>query len=143
MFFSVLRRRVRRKRRRRAPARSSAHYTTYREHARALVTDRLSYWNQFFNLTYGRVAIRNQSTRWGSCSTKRNLNFNYRIAFLPVELADYIIVHELCHLIEFNHGPQFWAHVARAIPDYIQRKNTLKEISIAYLRNDDALRIVS
>lgn len=134
MFFGVLRRRNRVRKRRRAPARSNAHYTTHREHARALVTDRLSYWNQFFNLTYGRVAIRNQSTRWGSCSTKRNLNFNYRIAFLPIELADYIIVHELCHLIEFNHGPQFWAHVARALPDYATRKQTLREITATYMK---------
>jgi len=131
------------RKRRRAPARSSAHYTTHREHARALVSDRLSYWNQFFKLEYGRVAIRNQTTRWGSCSTRRNLNFNYRIAFLPIELADYVIVHELCHLIEFNHGPQFWAHVERAIPDYAVRKQTLRDVSIAYLRNDAALRIVS
>jgi len=143
MFFRVLRRRMRVRRRKRAPARSSAHYLTHREHARALVTDRLDYWNQFFNLSYGRIAIRNQSTRWGSCSTKRNLNFNYRIAFLPVELADYIIVHELCHLLEFNHGQQFWKHVERAIPDYAARKNTLREVSIAYLRNNDSMRIVS
>lgn len=132
MLFGAFRklRRVR-KRRRRTPARSNAHYRTYREQARTLVHDRIAYWNQSFALPYGRIAIRNQSTRWGSCSTKGNLNFNYRIAFIPMELADYIIVHELCHLIEFNHSPRFWNHVAKAIPDYLIRKKLLSDMSQA------------
>jgi len=95
-----------------------AHYHTHREQARALVHERLAYWNAHYGCSYGRVAIRDQRTRWGSCSSKQNLNFNYRIVFLPQHLADYIIVHELCHLLELNHGPQFWSHVARTMPAY-------------------------
>ena len=123
---------LRRKRRRRAPARRRAQYDRHREEARALVHTRLTYWNSILNQNYVRVAIRNQRSRWGSCSSKRNLNFNYRILFLPTELADYIIVHELCHLIVFNHSPEFWAHVERVLPDYRERREILKKISPAH-----------
>ena len=79
---------------------------------------RLTHWNQFYGFTFGRVTIKNHKSRWGSCSKKGNLNFNYKIALLPSELADYIIVHELCHLGEFNHSSRFWALVAKAIPNH-------------------------
>lgn len=118
MRFSFMRIRRRVRRVRRAPARSRALYALHKEYARSLILERLAYWNQFYGVTYNRVAIRDQRSRWGSCSTKGNLNFNYRIAFLAPELRDYIIVHELCHRIEFNHSPAFWAHVARTIPTY-------------------------
>jgi predicted metal-dependent hydrolase len=97
---------------------TEAHYLAHKERARALVHERLALWSAHYGCTYGRVAIRDQRTRWGSCSSRQNLNFNYRIVFLPIHLADYIIVHEVCHLLELNHGPQFWAHVARTMPAY-------------------------
>lgn len=100
------------------PRRSRRDYAKYKEVARALVQGRLADFNQVYGFTWGRVAIRNQKSRWGSCSKKGNLNFSYRIALLPRELADYVIVHELCHLGEFNHSPRFWALVARACPDH-------------------------
>jgi predicted metal-dependent hydrolase len=78
----------------------------------------LEHYNQHYQLQYNRVAIRNTRSRWGSCSSKKNLNFNYRILFLEPELQDYLIVHELCHLQEMNHAPQFWTLVAEQIPDY-------------------------
>ena len=104
---------------------SARHYEAHKEHARILVHERLSYWNQFYNFTYKRVAIRNQRSRWGSCSTKQNLNFNYRLVFIPIDLVDYVIVHELCHLKHFNHGPEFWSAVEEKIPDYTKRKAEL------------------
>lgn len=128
MRFGFLRIRRRVRRVRRAPARSRALYALHKEYARALILERLAYWNQFYGVTYNRVSIRDQRSRWGSCSTKGNLNFNYRIAFLPLELRDYIIVHELCHRIEFNHSPAFWAQVARAIPDYFAHIQHLRTI---------------
>jgi predicted metal-dependent hydrolase len=73
------------------------------------------------------ITIKNHRTRWGSCSKRGNLNFNYRIALLPIELAEYIIVHELCHLYELNHSLRFWRHVARLQPDYAARRRRLRE----------------
>lgn len=105
---------------------TEAHYHAHKERARALVHARLAHWSAHYGCSYGRVAIRDQRTRWGSCSSKQNLNFNYRIIFLPLHLADYIIVHEVCHLLELNHGPQFWAHVARACPEYMTHIHELR-----------------
>src|SRR3989339_1317391 len=91
-------------------------YILNKEYARAFVHNRLQVLNQHYRFDYKRVSIRNQKTRWGSCSKRGNLNFNYRIVSLPIHLADYVIVHELCHLEEFNHSQNFWNLVARAIP---------------------------
>lgn len=118
--------RVRRKR----ASSVTKHYVTHKEHARTLVLDRLQHFNQHYRLTWNRVAIRNQRRCWGSCSSKKNLNFNYKILFLPPHLCDYIIVHELCHLTHLHHGKVFWELVAEQIPNYKQ--------SIAELRHIDA-----
>jgi predicted metal-dependent hydrolase len=123
-MFGVSRRRVRivKRRRSRRPKPWSAdvqkEYAEHKEAARALCHERLDHYNQHYQLKFNRVAIRNTRSRWGSCSSKKNLNFNYRILFLEPELQDYLIVHELCHLQEMNHAPQFWALVAEQIPDY-------------------------
>lgn len=92
-------------------------YKKYRERARVLVHQRLEHFNTFYGFTYHRVSIRNQKTRWGSCSNKGNLNFSYRIVFLEPEAQDYIIIHELCHLKEFNHSKAFWDLVAQQSPN--------------------------
>lgn len=127
MFRFFVRRRPRRLRRRgKAPA---AHFRTHKEFARERISTRLAYWNSILQFPYGRVAIRNQSSRWGSCSKKGNLNFNYRIAFLPEHLMDYVIVHELCHLKEFNHSERFWTLVAEILPDYKNAYSDLKAIN--------------
>ena len=126
-WFRVRRRVKTRRLRRRG---SDAHYRAHKERARALVHERLAYWSAHYEGSYGRVAIRDQRTRWGSCSSKQNLNFNYRIVFLPPHLADYIIVHELCHLLELNHSERFWAHVARACPEYVAHVQELRTINM-------------
>ena len=114
--------------RRRRPT-NAKHYAEHKERARILVHERLAHWNQSYNFTYKRVAIRNQRSRWGSCSTNQNLNFNYRLVFLPLELVDYVIVHELCHLKHCNHGEEFWFEVEKQIPDYKVHKEKLHVIS--------------
>jgi predicted metal-dependent hydrolase len=98
----------------------------YKNQALSLVTERLNYFNQFYNFTYGTIRIRNQKTRWGSCSKRGNLSFNYKIALLSPELADYIIVHELCHIGQFNHSQNFWNLVGRVLPNYQALRHALK-----------------
>ena len=85
--------------------------------AKELAEHRLKYFNHAYGFAYNRISIRDQKTRWGSCSRSGNLNFNYRIALLPPHLADYVIVHELCHLDELNHSKNFWTLMARVIPN--------------------------
>lgn len=104
-------------------------YLAYREQARGLVHERLAHFNASYGFTYADVRIKQHKSRWGSCSKKGNLNFNYKIALLPPHLADYIIVHELCHLGELNHGPRFWALVARAVPEYKAARRELRLLS--------------
>src|SRR4051812_2511641 len=96
------------KRKARIKVKSNPSYLEHKPAALDLVNARLAYFNAFYNYKYNKVTIKNQFSRWGSCSRKGNLNFNYRIVLLPPELADYIVVHELCHLGEFNHGQKFW-----------------------------------
>lgn len=85
--------------------------------------------NDHYNFSFNRIAIKNHSSRWGSCSKQKNLNFNYRILFLPKELAEYVIVHELCHLGEFNHSKKFWALVHQVLPNGKILAKTLKNFS--------------
>lgn len=101
-------------------------YLTQKELARSLVKDRIRHFNHYYKFSVGRISIRNQRSRWGSCSKKGNLNFNYRIVLLPPQVADYIIVHELCHLGEFNHSKRFWNLVAKTIPDYAAMRKQLR-----------------
>lgn len=96
--------------------------------AKNLVKQRLDYFNNIYNFSYGRISIRAQKSRWGSCSKKGNLNFNYRVVFLPTPLLDYLIVHELCHTKEFNHSQKFWQLVGQTIPEYKNLRKELKNL---------------
>lgn len=98
--------------------------------AHYLVMQRLEYFNRFYGFKYARISIRDQKTRWGSCSRRGNLNFNYKIALISPEEADYIIVHELCHLEEFNHSGNFWNLVAKTIPEYKKIRKGIKNKSL-------------
>jgi predicted metal-dependent hydrolase len=99
----------------------------YKENARALVHARVQHFNTHYQVVVGRITIRNQKSRWGSCSARRNLNFNYKIVLLPKELQDYVIVHELCHLKEMNHSDRFWNLVAETIPTWETLRKQLKK----------------
>ena len=113
-------------------AESRSDYLRYKKQARLLVLRRLEYFNAFYGFDHGRVSIRNQRTRWGSCSSKCNLNFNYKIAFLPDHQADYIIVHELCHVGEFNHSPGFWDLVCQTIPNHRAIRRELRHSGLSF-----------
>ena len=111
--------------RRRKPTK---HYLAHKELARTFVHERVKHFAGVYGFTYNRIAIRNTRRSWGSCSELGNLNFHYKIIFLPEALADYIIVHELCHLWELNHSKRFWAHVEAILPDYRERKKALDSV---------------
>ena len=102
-------------------------YIKHKTEALVLAQNRVSYFNQLYNFKFNKINIRNQKTRWGSCSKKGNLNFNYKIALLSPAQADYIIVHELCHLGEFNHSRNFWNLVAKTVPNYLEIRKSLKK----------------
>lgn len=92
-------------------------YLRLRRKTKNLILEKIAYFNQLYNLPFNRVCIRDQKTRWGSCSSDRNLNFNYKIIFLPEEFQNYIVVHELCHLQEMNHSSRFWQLMEKTIPN--------------------------
>jgi len=123
-----------RKRRRRRASSVTKHYSEHKEAARDIVHARLQHFNQHYGYEFNRVAIRNQRTCWGSCTSLGNLNFSYKVLFLPPEVRDYIIVHELCHLCELNHSPRFWALVAEVVPDYHLHKQTLRLIEQGHMK---------
>ena len=102
-------------------------YYQYKEEARSRIQNRVIRWAEEMKLSYNRIAIKNTRTRWGSCSEKGNLNFCYKVAFLPEKLQDYIVVHELSHLIYLNHSSAFWRVVETYLPDYRERKTQLRQ----------------
>ncbi len=112
---------------------SKKDYLENKEKARALASERVKHFNKIYNFKYKKVNIRNQKTRWGSCSRKGNLNFNYKIIYLPKLLSDYIIVHELCHLGELNHSSRFWNLVSMVFPDYLNMRKELRKQEFGYL----------
>lgn len=103
-------------------------YLRMRERARAIATERLRYFNAHYGFCYRSVSIRNARTRWGSCSKSGTISFSYKIAILPPELVDYLVVHELCHCEEMNHSERFWRLVEAALPDYKRLRLTLRRL---------------
>jgi hypothetical protein len=105
---------------------SDAEEKRYREIARSVFTQKVAYYASIMNVTYGRISIRDQKTRWGSCSSVGNLNFNWRLIFAPEEVVDYVVVHELAHRREMNHSAAFYAIVESVLPDYKERQLWLR-----------------
>lgn len=103
-------------------------YLKYKKLAREIAEKKLTYFNSIYNFSIGRISIRNQKTRWGSCSRSGNLNFSYRIIYFPENLCDYIIVHELCHIGEFNHSKKFWALIEKTVPEHKKIRKEVRKI---------------
>ena len=97
------------------------------EQARTYIPARVAHYAPLLGVRPGRITIRNQKTRWGSCSTKGNLNFNCLLMLTPPEVIDSVVVHELCHLLEMNHSDRFYRHVLRVYPDYYKHHAWLKK----------------
>lgn len=97
------------------------------EKALEYIPKRVSYFAKQIGVTYGKITIRSQKTRWGSCSSKGNLNFNCLLMLTSPEVIDYVVVHELCHRKEMNHSGAFWAEIEKVIPSYKEQVKWLKE----------------
>ena len=97
------------------------------EKAAEVLPEKVSRFAQQLGVSYGRITIRSQRTRWGSCSAKGNLNFNCLLMLCPEEVQDYVVIHELCHRKEMNHSTAFWAEVEKHCPDYRIHRKWLKD----------------
>lgn len=109
------------------------------EKAKVIISERVQYYAPMIGVTYNRITIRCQRTRWGSCSSKGNLNFNCLLALFPLEIIDSVVVHELCHRKHMNHSPQFYAEIEKVFPEYRRCNKWLKDnggLYMAKLRNE-------
>jgi predicted metal-dependent hydrolase len=100
---------------------------TLADQAMEFIPRRVAHFAPKVGVTYNGITIRNQRSRWGSCSGKGNLNFNCLLMLCPPEVIDYVVVHELCHRKEMNHSPRFWAEVARILPNYREQEQWLTD----------------
>lgn len=97
-----------------------------RKYAKAILPAKTEYYSKIMGLKYGRITITGAKTRFGSCSSKGNISYSFRLMKYPNEAIDYVVVHELAHLVEMNHSDRFWNVVASVLPDYKKRKKLLK-----------------
>ncbi len=104
---------------------SQAEYLQKKKEARKIISEKVDFFCRKYDFTYKKISIRNQKTRWGSCSSRGNLSFHYKLVMMPTRYADYVVAHELCHLKEMNHSRKFWLLVSQIIPDY---KSIIKEM---------------
>lgn len=107
---------------------SRKHFLEHKLSALSLVRQKTEHWNEKYHFEYNRIYIKPLKSRWGSCSKRGNLSFNYKILFLPEKFQDYIIVHELCHLKELSHSAKFWNLVERTLPNYAELNKVVKRI---------------
>ena len=102
--------------------------------ARKIIPERVGYWAEKIGVIYGRIAIRLQSSRWGSCTANGNLNFNCLLVLMPPEVLDSVVVHELCHRRYMNHSKEFYAEIDQVFPDYKRWNKWLKDNGGIYLK---------
>jgi hypothetical protein len=118
---------VRQRNQEKKPLLSDAEIKELHDKAVVILAKKTEYYARIIGVDYGRITIRHQKTRWGSCSAKGNINYNCMLMLAPDEIQDYVVVHELCHRLEMNHSPRFWAEVEKVLPDYKQRRKWLKD----------------
>lgn len=107
--------------------RTEREYLINKPAARNMLRKMLKQFAPLVGVTFGAVRVKNMRRTWGSCATGGDLNFNYKLVYLPQSLAEYVVVHELCHRLEFNHSKAFWDHVARVLPDWKARRKEIKK----------------
>lgn len=110
-----------------SPQQREALKNRYVQAAKEYIPKRAAYYNQFTGGEYTRITIREQKTRWGSCSSRGTLSFNWKLMLAPPAVLDYVVVHELCHLKHMDHSREFWAAVEEVLPDYKEKRKWLKE----------------
>ena len=103
------------------------------DRAREVISERVAFFAPLVGVSYSKITIRKQRSRWGSCSGIGNLNFNCLLMLTPPEVVDYVVVHELCHRKEMNHSAAFWTEVERVLPDYRERKAWLRKNGTALI----------
>ena len=106
---------------------TAAELDTMAKQAKTVLKSRVEHFAPIVGVSYGRITIRRQRTRWGSCSSRGNLNFNCLLMLTPTRVQDYVVVHELCHRKHMNHSPQFWAEVERVMPDWRDSRRWLRD----------------
>jgi predicted metal-dependent hydrolase len=116
------------------PQAASVFETWYKKQARAVLTERVEFFARQHRFKAGKIRISSARTRWGSCNTKGTLSFTWRLVMAPLEIIDYVVVHELSHLKELNHSKAFWSQVEVILPDYKRRRAWLK-------KNGNSLRL--
>lgn len=99
----------------------------YREAARERFESRVAYYHRVTGGNYTSITVRDQRSRWGSCSSRGTLSFNFRLIFAPPAVLDYVVVHELCHLTHMNHSADFWNMVASVMPEYREYRKWLRD----------------
>ncbi|MBS4538646.1 M48 family metallopeptidase [Clostridium sp. D2Q-11] len=101
----------------------------YRERTEEIILEKIKYYEKYFNVVPNKIKIKEQKRIWGSCSSKKNLNFNWRLSMAPISVIEYIVVHEMCHLIHMNHSKKFWNLVGDIMPNYKEKREWLKKYS--------------
>lgn len=101
-------------------------YSWLMKRAGKIFEQRIQYYQPYFSVKPATLRIKDQKTRWGSCSTRRNINLNWRLIMAPMEVIDYVIIHEMCHLLQMNHSKEFWNEVEKVMPEYRNHQNWLK-----------------
>lgn len=111
---------------------SPEEYSRIKRRAQMAIPIRVDYWAEFVGVSYNRISIRNQKTRWGSCSIDGNLNFHMMLVTMPDEIRDYVIIHELCHRKHMNHSTEFWNEVSKYDPEFKLHRKWLREHGAEY-----------